>query len=236
MCYNVFVAFEKGHPYLPPKGENKAGRKQLPKNKIKDALRKAEGTLPKLLKTLEEIALGYSLTCEKCGHVMTHAKPDREAVVALMNRIAGLPTAKHELDITTKLQLTAEECRAIAEYAIAAIQEQQDIPALEGEYKLLAEHSIQSPELGRTIESSAVQSPAQEQVNPQEHTITGEQDVPVHILPHTNESGVPIQEGELPYVPPAGGEEGGVSSEGKCVTPNEGIHPAATPLEQIEVM
>lgn len=152
MCYNGVVPFEKGHPYLPPKGEAKAGRRQLPKNKIKDALRKAEGSLPKLIKTLEDIAYGKAITCPECQHLIEHAKPDREAVIALMNRIAGLPTAHHELDITTKLQLTGEECRLLVEYAIAAIQEQEAIPALEGEYKLLAEYGTPSPELAPAME------------------------------------------------------------------------------------
>lgn len=130
------MGFKKDHPYYPPKGGTQPGRKLSPANKLKKAFVEAEGRLPDILKVLDDIAKGKSIICPYCGKLVKHAKPDINACIYLINKLSGLPVARHELSLAQQIELSADDCRYLDNVARQTAIDAQAIPeGIEGEWK-----------------------------------------------------------------------------------------------------
>lgn len=132
--------FKKGHPYFPPKGDSQPGRKLSPANRLKKAFLAAEGRLPAILRVLDDVAKGKPIVCPACGHKIKHAVPDVNAAIYLVNKLSGLPIARHELSLAQQIELSGDDCQYLFNIAQQAALAARDIPeGIEGEYREIIE-------------------------------------------------------------------------------------------------
>ena len=113
-----------------------AGRKKEPSSQLRDAIQ--EVNLPKIVKNLERWSEGKEVVCPHCTERTGVYVPDTVALqsaIELLNRRLGKVPQQVQLDITEKIQLTADQCDALIErYRIAQLALLQQGEVIEGEY------------------------------------------------------------------------------------------------------
>lgn len=97
-----------------------AGRKKKPTTQLKDAINHLEGDIPSIIDKLKQLAYGEPVKCPKCGVAVGISKIDRDAAIYLIDRILGKPKQVSEVDITHKIELSADQCHALYLRAKAA--------------------------------------------------------------------------------------------------------------------
>ena len=114
-----------------------AGRKKEPSSQLRDAIQ--EVNLPKIVKNLERWSEGKEVVCPHCTERTGVYVPDTVALqsaIELLNRRLGKVPQQVQLDITEKIQLTADQCDALIErFRIAQLALLQQGDVIEGEYK-----------------------------------------------------------------------------------------------------
>ena len=87
-----------------------AGRKKKPSTQLRDSIEAIN--IPKIVKNLEKWSEGKPVICPKCQEHTGIWVPDTVALqsaIELLNRRLGKPAQKHEIDITTTIQLNADQ-------------------------------------------------------------------------------------------------------------------------------
>ena len=91
-------------------GGTGSGRKKAPGTELKDAI---EGiNIPKIVKNLEKWSAGHKVICPHCEKDTLVTVPDTVALqsaIELLNRRLGKPVQRQEIDITTTIQLNADQ-------------------------------------------------------------------------------------------------------------------------------
>ena len=87
-----------------------SGRPYEPKRQLKDAIEAIN--IPKIVKNLEKWSQGHEVTCPHCQERTGVYVPDTVALqsaVELLNRRLGKPVQRQEIDVTTTIQLNADQ-------------------------------------------------------------------------------------------------------------------------------
>jgi len=109
-----------------------AGRKKTPSTQLSEALSNLDGDIPSLFDKLKQWAEGTSVICPYCKKdtgIHTADNVALQAAIEIINRRLGKPKQVSEVDVTERIELTADQCAALLLRAKAAM--------IEGEYKLL---------------------------------------------------------------------------------------------------
>jgi len=116
---------------MSPKGGRRlgAGRPKKQKTELRESLLQLQDDLPTIIERLKRLAYGEPVICPKCGASVGINKIDRDAAIYLIDRVLGKPKQVSEVDVTERIELTADQCAALLLRAKAAM--------IEGEYKLL---------------------------------------------------------------------------------------------------
>ena len=114
-----------------------AGRKKEPSSQLRDAIQ--EVNLPKIVKNLERWSEGKEVVCPHCTERTGVYVPDTVALqsaIELLNRRLGKVPQQVQLDITEKIQLTADQVDLLIErYRIAQLALLQQGDVIDAEYK-----------------------------------------------------------------------------------------------------
>jgi hypothetical protein len=90
--------------------KGRSGRKRLPEKDVKEAIEALSSAVPELLEKLKVIALGLPIECPQCGKDIPGAKPDRDSLVYLLDRVLGRPRQETDLRVRGQvLMLTADD-------------------------------------------------------------------------------------------------------------------------------
>jgi len=112
-----------------------SGRKKLPKRLYKDAIQ--DINVEEIIGNLRDWAKGKQVVCPHCNRPTGAYTADTVALqsaIELLNRRLGKVPQQVQLDITEKVQLTADQVDLLIErYRIAS--QAQLSPVIEGEYK-----------------------------------------------------------------------------------------------------
>ena len=108
-----------------------AGRRKEPFTSLKDAISNLQGDIPTIIEKLKVLAYGEPVICPKCGESVGINKIDRDAAIYLIDRVLGKPKQVSEVDVTQRIELTADQCATLLLRAKAAEM------AIPGEYRLL---------------------------------------------------------------------------------------------------
>ena len=95
----------------------------MPEKDVKEAIEALSADVPQLFEKLKVIALGLSIVCPECGKEVPGARPDKDALVYLIDRVLGRP--RQEIDARVKgtmLVLTAEDYELATRVTVAAEQ------------------------------------------------------------------------------------------------------------------
>ena len=87
-----------------------AGRKPAPSTQLKDAIESIN--IPKIVKNLEKWSAGHKVICPHCEKDTLVTVPDTVALqsaIELLNRRLGKPVQRQEIDVTTTIQLSADQ-------------------------------------------------------------------------------------------------------------------------------
>ena len=87
-----------------------SGRKKAPGTQLRDAIE--EINIPKIVKNLEKWSQGKEVICPRCTERTGVYVPDTVALqsaIELLNRRLGKPVQRQEIDITTTIQLNADQ-------------------------------------------------------------------------------------------------------------------------------
>jgi len=87
-----------------------AGRKKTPSTQLRDSIEAIN--IPKIVKNLEKWSQGHEVICPKCLEHTNIYVPDTVALqsaIELLNRRLGKPLQRQEIDITTTIQLNADQ-------------------------------------------------------------------------------------------------------------------------------
>jgi len=87
-----------------------SGRTKAPGTQLRDAIE--EINIPKIVKNLEKWSQGKEVICPKCLEHTGVYVPDTVALqsaIELLNRRLGKPVQRQEIDITTTIQLNADQ-------------------------------------------------------------------------------------------------------------------------------
>jgi len=98
-----------------------AGRKKEPSTQLKDAI--GEVNLPKIVKNLERWSEGKEVVCPKCAERTGVYVPDTVALqsaIELLNRRLGKVPQQVQVDITEKVQFTADQIDTILNRLLAS--------------------------------------------------------------------------------------------------------------------
>jgi len=112
-----------------------SGRKKLPKRLFKDAIQNIDDS--EIIESLRVWARGKQVVCPSCGKATGAYTADTvalQAAIELLNRKRGKVPQQVQLDITEKIQLTADQVDLLIERYRIASQAQLG-PVIEGEYK-----------------------------------------------------------------------------------------------------
>ena len=93
-----------------------SGRKKLPGTELRDAI--GEVNLPKIVKNLERWSEGKEVVCPCCSERTGIYIPDTVALqsaIELLNRRLGKVPQQVQVDITEKIQLTADQVDMLIE-------------------------------------------------------------------------------------------------------------------------
>jgi len=112
-----------------------SGRKKKPGTELRDAI--GEINIPKIVKNLEKWSEGYEVMCPHCLKMTGRYVPDPVALqsaIELLNRRLGKVPQQVQLDITERIELTADQVDLLIERYRIASQAQLG-PVIEGEYE-----------------------------------------------------------------------------------------------------
>jgi len=87
-----------------------SGRTKAPGTQLRDAIE--EINIPKIVKNLEKWSQGKEVICPRCTERTGVYVPDTVALqsaIELLNRRLGKPVQRQEIDITTTIQLNADQ-------------------------------------------------------------------------------------------------------------------------------
>lgn len=111
--------------------KGRSGRKRLPEKDVKEAIEALSADVPVLFEKLKAVALGLPITCPECGKEVPGARPDKDALVYLIDRVLGRP--RQEIDARVKgtvLMLTADDYETATR--IAVIEQQAVLDSVSG--------------------------------------------------------------------------------------------------------
>ena len=112
-----------------------AGRKKEPSRQLRDAIENIN--IEEIVASLKDWSKGKEVVCPSCNKptgAYTADTVSLQAAIELLNRKRGKVPQSVQLDITEKIQLTADQIdRLIERYRIAS--QAQLGPIIEGEYK-----------------------------------------------------------------------------------------------------
>jgi hypothetical protein len=80
--------------------KGRSGRKKLPEREVKEAIEALRDDVPLLFEKLKIVALGLPIECPECKHEIPGARPDKDSLIYLIDRVLGRP--KQELTATMK--------------------------------------------------------------------------------------------------------------------------------------
>ena len=115
-----------------------SGRRKTPSTQLKEALSGLDKTIPELFAKLNQWTDGSSVICPHCKRDTGVKVPDNvalQAAIELINRRLGKPKQVQEIDITERIELTADEAARIL------LKAQEARQSIEGEYRMLPEGS-----------------------------------------------------------------------------------------------
>lgn len=118
-----------------------AGRKKKPSTQLRDSIEAIN--IPKIVKNLEKWSQGHEVLCPWCQKMTGVYVPDTVALqsaIELLNRRLGKPAQKHEIDITTTIQLNADQIDQVIRNHLPQIVE-----LYRGEIMLLTEGNVDNP-------------------------------------------------------------------------------------------
>ena len=114
-----------------------SGRKKLPKRLFKDAIQNIDDS--EIIESLRVWARGKQVICPSCGTPTGAYTADTvalQAAIELLNRKRGKVPQQVQLDITEKIQLTADQVDMLIErYRIAQLALLQQGEVIDAEYK-----------------------------------------------------------------------------------------------------
>jgi hypothetical protein len=111
--------------------KGRSGRKRLPEKDVKEAIEALSADVPQLFEKLKAVALGLPITCPECGKEVPGARPDKDALVYLIDRVLGRP--RQEIDARVKstvLMLTADDYEIATRTAV--IEQQAVLDSVSG--------------------------------------------------------------------------------------------------------
>jgi len=119
-----------------------AGRKKTPSTQLRDSIEAIN--IPKIVKNLEKWSQGKEVICPKCLEHTGVYVPDTVALqsaIELLNRRLGKPAQKHEIDITTTIQLNADQIDTVLRNHLPQVVEMYQVEILEilSQRKLLSQ-------------------------------------------------------------------------------------------------
>ena len=91
-------------------GGTGSGRKKAPGTQLRDSIEAIN--IPKIVKNLEKWSQGHEVICTHCQEPTGVYVPDTVALqsaIELLNRRLGKPVQRQEIDITTTIQLNADQ-------------------------------------------------------------------------------------------------------------------------------
>jgi hypothetical protein len=104
--------------------KGRSGRKRLPEKDVKEAIEALSADVPQLFEKLKTVALGMPIVCPECGKEIPGAKPDKDSLIYLIDRVLGRP--RQEIDARVKgtmLMLTADDYEMATRTAVLAEQQ-----------------------------------------------------------------------------------------------------------------
>ncbi|MBE3144418.1 MAG: hypothetical protein IMZ61_10920 [Planctomycetes bacterium] len=90
--------------------KGRSGRKRMPEKDVKEAIEALSADVPQLFEKLKVIALGLPITCPGCGQEVPAARPDKDSLIYLIDRVLGRPRQEIDARIkATHLVLSADD-------------------------------------------------------------------------------------------------------------------------------